>query len=258
MHYSRLFDSTIDFDLLTGELPAELRPYFGDQVRRARKILKDRTEEEVEYALDSLEWMLKSGMQTLFANAIIEEEEFPEGRFINNAKALKYLDQEYDISDQADFPDATWAEYFAILTLSYIPELMILEKYSPPIKPESPIGRAVFEYIQRHGGDMRTQWALETMEAICYAEQLQHITGSASNYGSIGGNKRAAKYNDIKQKVIDLYLAKYTARSNRDAARIIYKIMKEEIDAVLNNDDPVKRIEIWIGKHVRNKKKQAR
>jgi len=43
--------------------------------------------------------------------------------------------------------------------------------------------------------------------------------------------------------------------SNRKAANKAYERYREEADSVLRTDDPVKRFEVWIGKHRRAQKR---
>jgi len=99
MHF-HLYQFNPDFDLLTGELPKDLLYDFGDQVQRARHILKGRTAAEIEYALSSLDWMLQVSSQKLLFRNLEDDEDKPFGTFLTGVKALKLLVNEIDISEQ--------------------------------------------------------------------------------------------------------------------------------------------------------------
>lgn len=183
---------------------------------------------------------------------------------------LKALMPEYDITEQDDFLNATWAEYFAVLTIAYYIELSFLLN-PPPLPSNSPISDAFNKTIERLGGNTHKRWAVESMEAVCYAEHLQQmaelekqfalkektqISAFVKERGSKGGKVRDAKYKPIKAKVLALYANEYKSRTNRGAAKLIYEKLKTEIDAVLSTDDPVQRLATWIGIYVRSKHSQ--
>lgn len=254
MYYSRLFDTTIEFDLLTSELPAHLQPHFGDQVRLARRILKNRTDTQVLHALDSLGWMLRSSARRLFSQGSLDETEFPKGKIINVTRTLLYLVHEFDIKGQPDFPKATWAEYFSIHALSYVPELLIFENFNSPQQPDSPTGLAAYRFLVRDNEDIQTLWIRESIEAISYATLYESIRSRSAHYGCQGGKTKLPDHTALRKKILSLHDEKYFELSNRDAAATIYAIMKDEIDAVLNNDDPVQQLASWIGSHVRSKR----
>jgi len=101
--------------------------------------------------------------------------------------------------------------------------------------------------------------ALEAMDAIGHAERffaLNHIhrkTQQASTERSRKAARiRVKPFNDLRQRVIEIYLDNYTRRSNREAASHIWDKKLTDVEkTVLTADDPKKRLEIWIGQHKR-------
>jgi hypothetical protein len=237
-----LYDYNSDFDFMNQDLPGNnLLFIYGDQLNRIRIILKDRTPKQIYSALGTLDWMLVEGGRE-FDNAVrIRLEKGEDNIFVNRVKALTVYSDSFDITGQDSFPDATWGDYFALLSLAYI-----LESLHPGngIYKDEPM----FE-IQRF------DWPLECMEAICLAEcsnQKDELLGQTTvqKSGFKGGKKKASKHDEIRSKVIQFYEDNgFHRKTNRDAAKRIYKALKEEIDLVLNTDEPEKRLEKWIGQY---------
>ena len=242
-----LYDYDTAFDPLQDELDDNLLFAFGDQLRRARALLKGRTWAEIASALDSLDWMLQEGSWPHFLKSM--EEANVEGySFTNRVKALKAYQDEFDIREQQGFPRATWADYFAVLAIAYVLEALNPANFMDPKK----IGQEAYRF-------QNMDWPLECMEAVCVAEchhELQQYIEAqqttAKEQGRQGGQKRVAKFEELKALVFEYYEAhELSRRSNRDAAKRIYAALKDEVDAVLTTEDPAHRIAQWIGKYRR-------
>ena len=107
--------------------------YFGDQLERARELLKNRGLAEIHYALDSLDWILKKGGELEFTHSTAVADE--KGHcVISRVKALKLYADITDISNQTSLQNATWSDYFAVLTMAYIAEILDRRNFStnPP------------------------------------------------------------------------------------------------------------------------------
>jgi len=235
-----------DFDYLNDPLPDDLLFIFGEQLIRARYILKDRTQKDVLYGLESLDWMLKEGNR-LLDNAIFElVKKYDAGSmFTHRVTALKQYSQEIDISSQEHFPNATWAEYFAILSLAYIGEILEMENASCEHEPDRyKTGKYSFPI----------HWQSQCTESICIAEcfrEKEDLPTSTQVAGRKGGKVRASKFDNLISSVMSLYREKFANipnLSNREAARRIYEILSEKELSVLRTDDPQLRIAKWIGK----------
>jgi hypothetical protein len=247
-----LFDRDEDFDLLGGTLPGTLHFLFGDQLDRARVVLAGRSAQEIAYAIESLDWMLREGSQHLFAESmrVLKNKNH---HVVNRVKALRAFMPHFDIANQSNLPNATWADYFAALTLAYITEALYAIHESTP--PGGPLPE--HESTPRHDPQTALDWAsaLEAMDAVCFAEHLladsQRQTpppASAAALGRKGGKMRTAKFSNLKDKVLGLYERKYhTCPSNREAARRILLELTEKDLSVLSTDNPQERFQKWIG-----------
>ena len=239
-----------DFDIFKGKLPIVIESGFGDQLERVREILKQRNLSEISYGLDSLNWMLKKGGELEFRHSmkLLETKELS---YVSRVKALKHFAEQIDISEQTDFPNAKWSDYFALLALAYV-----LESLHP--------GNSGVNNLDDHVFDGRYPYQLdspiECMDAICTAENHSILEKTTpvnkdvmSERGKKGGQIRVAKFNELKIKLIQYYLENYTNRSNREAAKRIVKDLHEEITSVLSTDDPAITIAIWIGQYKKGK-----
>lgn len=231
------------FDLINGTLSGTHHFLFGDQMERAQAVFEGRTNEQAAYAIESLDWMLREGSLHLFKQTM-EVLNTKEHHFISRVKALRAFMPHFEIADQSQLPNASWADYFAALTLAYVTEALYAA--DKPAYDGEP--------IEEHMNDIDWESALEAMDAACCAEQLLSETKlknrqprTSAESGSLGGKIRASKYSNIKNKVFKLYENKYHTRpSNRDAAKRILNDLSDDDLSVLRTDDKLKRIEKWI------------
>ena len=152
-----LYDYDTTFDPLQEELDDNLMFAFGDQLRRARALLKGWTREEIYSALDSLDWMLREGSWLHFLKTIKESNVEGYG-FTNRVKTLQAYQETFEITDQWTFPHATWADYFAVLTIAYVLEALNPANFTEPGKVEKEAYRFT-----------NAEWPLESMETVCTA-----------------------------------------------------------------------------------------
>ena len=192
-----------------------------------------------------LDWMLREGSMPLFKKTMAETESMGFS-FTSRVKALKAYREEFDITEQKHFPNATWSDYFAILAIAYVLEALNPANFLEPDKQDSETYR--FSNLE---------WPLECMEAVCAAECYDELDRYAKKQqadvkerGRKGGRTRVAKFEALKEKVINYYLDNnLQSRSNRDAAKRIYSALQDEVDTTLSTEDPILRLASWIGKH---------
>ncbi len=270
LHYKLFLDKPYlkggEFDYLSSPLPPHLREFFGDQIDRSRPLLAGRSPAEFDYALDSLDWMLHKGGELLFYEAIKVAKE--KGHCaLSRVKAMKQLVPRTDISEQPELPDVTWADYFAVLSIAFIGEVLTDQDFraQPAVRPSHAAGGAI------HGDllwdEVVIRNALESMEAVSYAEQLQgearllrelesekpSAKQLAKTRGRKGGKMRAAKYSALKSRVISLYHNRHSDLSNRQAAKtILERELTDKERGVLETQDPHIRLEKWIGEFKRD------
>lgn len=243
------------FDLLHDELPYGLEYLMGEQMRRARAILKNRNNDEIVYAIESLDWMLKEGSEHLFVETM-EALKTQDGVTTDRIKALNALMQNIELENQPSFPNATWPEYFAVLALAYIAEALHPENWAP--SNVSPSDTHITEQTQILNlfHSVVPHWPIEAMDAVCYAERLQSEAriiqdgnDTPKKLGRKGGIIRGSKFNALHDKVIAIYLEKHQTRSNRDAAkRIVKKLSKDDLET-LSTGEPNLTFERWIGQY---------
>lgn len=264
LHY-HLFEFDPAFDLKTGRLPDSLHLFFGDQLTRARALLTHRTPAQIDFLIDSLDWILRESGPKEFETAMATTEQDGEC-FISRVKALKLRREEFDISGQPSLPDASWVDYFAVLTLAYVSEYLY-EHQSGIQVPEV-----------HSSGDypgVMIDWALDAMDAVCYAEHLEAITDRLAERdkqnkvtidiavreklqerGRKGGLKRAEPFAQLRQKVLHHYDMNYKGKSAHKGAKLVYEDLRTEVNTILSKYEPEKRLEKWIGQHLRRLRQQ--
>ena len=243
MHYfHKISTYKQDFDFFDDPLPENNLAFaFGDQLNRARTLLKNRSTPQINYIIESLDWMLHEGDKALYKTTSTQVEVEGEA-FINRVKALKAYSELFDITEQESLQNATWTDYFATLSL-----VTIMEALHPDNFPEP---------FQDYGHPM------EAMEAVCIAEFYKEIAISnitqLKKRGQSGGLKRGKKFNSLINKVLTQYRddPEIQSLSNRKASYAIFAgPLQEEVEQTLSTDEPEKRIEIWIGKYKNGKLK---
>jgi len=234
-HDYKIFVYKDDFDFFDAPLPENnLLFAFGDQLNRARELLKTRSRAQINYIIESLDWMLKEGSKVLFDINMLQAEN-DEDAFSDRVKALKSYAEAFDISDQESLPNATWTDYFATLSLVTILEALHPDNFSEPFT----------DYA----------YPMEAMEAVCIAEFYKELSEYDKNQlrkrGQLGGKKRASKFDQLIYKLLSKYEAtpRYQKQSNRQAARLLMQDFKEEIEKDLTSQEPRETIEKWIGKY---------
>ena len=213
-----------DFDFHHDKLPESLIFKFGDQLQRSRELLKSRNQLEILHAIDLLDWMLLQGEELEITHSLDELKGDTDNIFINRVKALKILKEsgQVDISEEENLPNAKWSEFFSVLTLVYISE--ILYSYEYLLEEGSAIKETDYPQI--------IEWAIESMDAISSAEQYKYIETlpeieklQRTNKAKSGFKARDAKIKPIRDKCICHYNEHYKEKnlSNREAARRIVK-----------------------------------
>lgn len=276
------------FDPLEGKLPDRYDYLFAELINRARKLISNRSYDEIHAAAKILsEIHLAEG----YKNPLSEELKQPtvstmldgkETELVvasNEVEALHKNIGHLSLMQYTDFPAAEWHELFAVLALSYMEKIfsavhskdnwqaMIESKWLPGIKQPNPFPKPTDEMIDLFANEN----LFLTQQAITFAETLhgqqQMLKDLRAQESSDAAKKRHQNLSGtLKAIVIDTYHQNYQSRSNREAARRIFSdlikngvISYDEISCkVLHNskvslqtDDPEKRFEIWIGQFKR-------
>jgi len=243
-----------DFDFIAGTLP-EVLLNLWDPLERAQAILKKRNNHQIGQALESLDWMLRTVDELMLTQALASNK--PQGTIISRVKALLCLVEHIDVDDLDDFPEGTWADYFATLVIAYVAET--LYTHNNPTKDLPPDLAKISPNYPALQASIQTEAALEAMDAIGHAERFaaldevrHHKQREHSERSRKAAKIRVEPFNKLRQRVIEIYLDQYTRLSNREAAnRIWEQDLSESEQKTLNADEPKKRLEIWIGQYKR-------
>ncbi|KAF0190956.1 MAG: hypothetical protein FD165_2195 [Gammaproteobacteria bacterium] len=224
------------FDPILGAAPTIGGTNLGYIATRARKILQRRDSAAVRYAMPTLNWILHQEDRDLIVRTITRKNE--DASYLSPTLILRYQMQLFDISGQIEFPDATWPEYFAVLSLALVGNV-----YRPPLALRS--NRKLSESeISIRFREYAGQLSTDAMEAICFAELLLEKTGQAAEHDPDGQIRIADSLDDVKtfeqreQLKLD-FLAFFLAKkfkSFTDAAQAYLKQLgPEEKKAVQNS-----------------------
>lgn len=253
-------DAFEHFDPKTGEMPVYFDGFFDFIAARARKILENRSAEEIYAAYDDIEWMYSEKgpfALELFEDQGVSPDSFPEHYSSGLAQYsvaydfLRMIMEHFDISEQQSIANPTWAEYFAIIALAKIAEAHIQIRGS-------------FRHSEKlsHEKELRLQelcgfCLCEATDAAAIAEDFlrsEHKTKQTlSEIARKGGHQKNAPYNNLRRKIVHLYQAQYQHLSARQAAKKILSALSPSERSILRSDDPEKRLEIWIGQHKRSR-----
>jgi hypothetical protein len=97
-------------------------------------------------------------------------------------------------------------------------------------------------------------YLLEAFEAATAGQILYDSENRTRKVRSQAGKIRANRYEPLKMFVIDRWREDYQGHSNRNAARRIWDVAPDNLKSLIRTDDPIKRLEIWIGQKKRRNK----
>lgn len=271
------------FDPLAGKLPERYDWMFAELAERARRLIAGRSAEEIEAAARVLNEIHRApGYRDPLTDEIKQAPiaSVMHGQPVQLVPASNEVEALYknvgnvSLAPYADFPNGQWHELFAVLALSYMAQICgavhakgtwqetIKDKWLGNVHP-NPLSQPTDAEIDTKANDCLAlaQQAISLAEAI--KNQAGMVRSLRSEESSLAARKRhESGSGPLKAAVIALYQEKHRARSNRDAARRIFQELQQEqrlqYDAEsgkvlfdgkfsLQNDDPEKRFEIWIG-----------
>lgn len=261
------------FDPLTGRLPDPFEMEYVELLYRARKLLTSFSSDQIKLAIEEL-------------NNFVRHPDFKNPLFsINSSETISVTDRGQDLqiipadnTVQAFYSNInnvpltsfkllsqfSWSQIFAMMTIYYA-EVIARSVYRIENWEDHPLfTKPTIDNVFRRAKENLP----EAYQALAYAEVLsdqKHLfevlkTEKARN-ASI--KKYSEKYNPLRKKIESLYLAAYQKNSMRSAAHKIFdKLVAEglvvfdertnkltyEGKNVLQNDDPIKQFEKWIGK----------
>lgn len=143
---------------------------FGGQFQyianKARNILEQRSIEEIQFGLKTINWIYFESEQAYIEGMLIMVGKDDATFYITPTVVLASQIDKFDITKQVDFPRAQWEEYFAILALALIGNAVNYEKI------EYPHLRLTKKEIEKQKRDSIGDALADAMEAVCYAESI--------------------------------------------------------------------------------------
>lgn len=277
------------FDPLADKLPESYDWMFADLAARARRLIAGRSHEEIEAVARILNEIHRAPGYRDPLWEEIKQDPVPSvmhGQPVQLVPASNEVEALYknvgnvSLAPYTDFPNGQWHEVFAVLALSYTGQVCgavhakenwqetIKDKWLGHVHP-NPFYRPTDAEIEAKANDCLAL----AQQAIGLAEAIKNQSGLVRDLWSKESSQAARKRHEsssgpLKAAVITLHREKHQARSNRDAARRIFEELQQDqrlqYDAEsgkvlfdgkfsLQNDDPERRFEIWIGKAKKGK-----
>jgi len=200
-----------------------LWPGFGSLVLRARELLHDRTPDQIRYALQTVNYILEDPYNEHVTNSPFAPTDSP---FL--AARLHRCAARYDICEIPEFPNATWTELFAVLTLGLLEEAARSFRgwptSAPPSWYPSPVveNDASIKALTDPVDAYSFACFLAAVEALAFAHAQERLPKEVKKRISLtsrrGGIARNAKARAAEEAFWD-YCQQKTFPSRREAAR---------------------------------------
>ncbi len=221
-------------------------------IQKANIILKKRKPKEIEYAFLTINWIRENTNRKMFYESSPLEEgkektfvsDFGNYERKDSLSPTKHLEQElntFDISDQAEFRNASISDYLAVLAIALISELFNGFNFSNP--------KIIKDKNQREIDDLKTAGAIliDAKEAICLSEHLSKrppkkeiVTKEAKELNSLKHRENAIKGNKPKHSIGQSFLDFHRANNfSTDIAAInsFRDTLSEKQKEILPQDD---------------------
>ena len=226
--------------------------YFelGYVIHHAQEALKTRSNTELESAIEYLEWMIEKSVHKQRQDMFGTFRANPDQRIIYHSiqNDLLSLFEDFDIESNPSFENATPEDYFSLLALLRAYEA--IETHDQQVKYENLKSYPLpYEFCKETSTNAFNTLLGEAISLIAFIDGMKFERLKRKKSGRKGGKKKNKQYIDLSLKAINLYEEKYATYSNRKAAMIIEAEIRDEIDKVLDTDDPAKQIEKWIGRY---------
>lgn len=223
------------FDPIDGAAPTIGGTNLGYITTRARRILRQRDSAGVKHAMTTLNWMMHQEDRELIVQTMKGRNE--DASYLSPTLILRYQMQLFDIGGQVEFPDATWPEYFAILSLALVGNV-----YRPPLALRTNKNLSEAEISIRFR-EYAGQLCTDAMEAICFAELLlekgdqpeqQNADDRLRLADSIDEIAAFERREQLKLEFLNYFLT-HRHRSFVDAARAYLKQLSPEKRALMQD-----------------------
>jgi hypothetical protein len=240
-----LFSAFKYFDPLNTDLREFNLPALHRIAVKAREILKARDRKEIDYALMEVGQIVGAGRDISLK--------------IDRTERLSYVEilrkeiDSYALGNDAEFPNATAPEYFAVLALAIIGQVLL--RY--PLTPNRADGVPLLGADKLSDPEHRLfieELTSSAKKAIAFAEARTEQT----NKKRAAANTRHALTKELKIIALNIYRDNYADRniSNAQVAKWIWNRIKErnrgpDGKPILRRVDPEKTLERWVAEFKR-------
>lgn len=234
---------------------------FGFLISSCQKQLGERPLEELQYAVEFLNWVMKEADHRFTHQFFNADDRADEVLFQTDPRQILALFEDFDLEDQEGFPNATPEDYFAVLGLAKCFEAIETHERitsyetgkSATIVEGYPEG--LQESLYHSAISARDSLLEEAKDLIAFIDGIKFAQLRARNAGKRGAAVKSTRFAMLRDKLMAAYDERYQKMTNRQAANRLYQEFRDEVEKELRTDDPVNRLAIWIGQH---KKKTIR
>lgn len=228
---------------------------FGFIITSCQEQLTHRSLEELQYAVEFLNWVMNEADQRFSIASIEQMQGGKETVFETDPRKILTLFENFDLDDQEGFPNAVPEDYFAVLALAKCYEAIEThERLTAYGKGETA------HVVQGYPKDLqyslyhnairaRDNLMSEAKDLVAFIDGIRFAQLRARNAGRRGAKAKNTAFATLNAKLMAVCDEKYQHLTNRHAASRLYDEFVAEVDEVLRTDDPVQRISIWIGIH---------
>lgn len=261
-----LFDRRNPFEPYDMSLEAPLKAThkeftmaFGYLIESSQEQLHGRSLAELQFAVEFSNWLMASAEQRFRHERIFGQSREKAVVFLTDPRKILALFEDYDLNDQAEFPNGTPEDYFAVLALGKCFEAIETHERL------TAYGRGETSFMDPSWGNnsefdvqnslyhtaisARDSLLSEARDLIAFIDGIRFSQLRAKNSGKRGAKAKNSPFATLKHQLLAEYDESYRHLSNRHAADRLYKTFRADVDAVLRTDDPAHRISTWIGKH---------
>ncbi|WP_417514436.1 hypothetical protein [Marinobacter sp.] len=256
-------DPFVPYDMcLEAPLQAKHKDFtmaFGYLIESSQEQLQGRSLAELQFAIEFSNWLMTNAEQRFRHERIFGQSREKAVVFLTDPRKILALFEDYDLNDQAEFPNGTPEDYFAVLALGKCFEAIETHERL------TAYGRGETQYMDRSWGDnsefdvqdslyhtaisARDSLLSEARDLIAFIDGIHFSQLRAKNSGKRGAKAKNSAFATLNTKLMAVYDERYQHLTNRHAASRLYDDFINEVDHVLRTDDPAHRISIWIGIH---------
>lgn len=228
---------------------------FGFIIMSCQEQLSGRPLEELEYAVEFLNWLMNEADNQYTLQSIDKLKGGRKVVFETDPRKLLALFEDFDLEDQKGFPNATPEDYFAVLALAKCYEAIEThERLTAYGRGETTFVVSGYpddlqDSLYHNAIRARDSLLSEAKDLVAFIDGIRFAQLRSKSAGKRGATAKSTPFVMLREKLMSIYDERYQNRTNRQAANLLYQEFRDEVEQVLRTDDPAQRIGIWIGQH---------